>query len=55
MPWKGAKRMTGREVRRVAGRSLPVVHISTQWTIAIGEGDEEGRNITYITMGTSQR
>ena len=60
VPGKGAKRMESKAimgcgllgkggVRRVEGRSLPVGDMPTQWLLATGEGDGQGRNITYIT------
>ena len=36
------------------GRSLSVGYIPTQWTLATGKGDGDGRNITYTTMGNEE-
>ena len=60
MSEKGAKRMKGdgmmgcrclgRGVRRVGGHSLSVGCVPKQRTLAMGEGDAEGRKITYLTI-----
>jgi len=33
---------------------LSTEYIATQYTLATGEGDGEGRDITYITMGNEE-
>ena len=61
--WKGAKRMESKVMMRcgwlgrgeVQGRSLSLEYIAKQWMLAMGEGDGEGRNTTYITIGTRTR
>lgn len=45
----GCRRLGRGAVRRMEGRSLPAGDIPTQWMLAASEGDEERRNITYVT------
>ena len=61
--WKGAKRMERKAMMgcgwlgrgEVQGRSLSLEYIPTQWMLVTGEGDGEGRNTTYITIGKRTR
>ena len=61
--WKGAKRMERKAMMgcgwlgrgEVQGRSLSLEYRPTQWMLVTGEGDGEGRNTTYSTIGTRNR